>query len=205
MSIQVFISHSHEDNDLCEQVIQALQQWGVRFWFDRKDLRGGSVLSETIEKAIAESRYFLRVCSPAATKSDYMRREAEYFIELRDAERKVSPEATSRQLIPLIVAEPYSPGLLDADTLRILAVSRPRSAWLNELRTALDVPAAPPQPTPPRPAASDGDRRHRSNAHDDGYTPPKSPAVVAMLREMDTAIAHELNEVEKRTVGPPSH
>ena len=45
---QVFLSHAHADNALCEQYYRALMSRGYDVWFDRANLQGGSVLSQEI-------------------------------------------------------------------------------------------------------------------------------------------------------------
>ncbi|MGH2517667.1 MAG: toll/interleukin-1 receptor domain-containing protein, partial [Ktedonobacterales bacterium] len=74
---KLFISHTHEDNALCEPLLAALDAWQLDYWFDVAQLVPGEMIPDRIQRAIPERDIFLRVCTPAAQRSFWMAREAE--------------------------------------------------------------------------------------------------------------------------------
>ncbi len=39
--LRVFVSHSHQDNAFCQQIVQALRDAGADVWYDEHNLRLG--------------------------------------------------------------------------------------------------------------------------------------------------------------------
>jgi hypothetical protein len=168
---KVFISHSHKDNDLCTPLLKALREWGVDYWIDIEHLPAGTYIWDEIHKAIQVRGIFLRICTPAAMKSDYMDKERNFFFELQAGDSK-------RRLIPLILAKGYRSDQREESIKYISAMNRSRSDWLEELRMALGVKAQSPLPL---------------------VSP--SHQVQTMLNEMDRAIAAELEVTKRSTKG----
>ena len=136
---KVFISDSDKDNDLCAPLLTALKEWGVDYWIDIEHLRAGAYIWDEIYKAIQERGVFLRICTPAAMKSDNMFKERNFFLELQMGDSK-------RRLIPLILAKGYNGDARETDIKYIEAIHKSRSDWLKELRNALEVKAQSPVP-----------------------------------------------------------
>ena len=66
---------------------------------DKTDLSGGSLLHEELEKELLASKYLIIVCSPNATKSEWVNKEAATFIR----------EGRVGNIIPFIVnGEPHA-------------------------------------------------------------------------------------------------
>ena len=62
----VFISHASEDKDeVARPMAQALQEAGLRVWFDEFELRIGDSLRRRIDQGLARSRFGLIVMSKA--------------------------------------------------------------------------------------------------------------------------------------------
>ena len=49
-SPQVFVSHAHVDNDLCDRYVAALQARGIDTWYDRHNAQAGHFLGTEIQR-----------------------------------------------------------------------------------------------------------------------------------------------------------
>ena len=145
---KVFISHAHDDDDRCAPLLAALDAWGVDYWFDTRRMEAGDDLSHTIQRAIAERDLFLRICTPAAQRSYWVRLETGAFRGLQSRQHRAGGDAT-RVLINLILDPTYEPEPFDYAHIFIDATSKPRRDWLDELRRALGVAAPSSAPSPP--------------------------------------------------------
>ncbi|HEV2457329.1 MAG TPA: TIR domain-containing protein [Ktedonobacterales bacterium] len=157
---KVFISHAHDDNDRCAPLLAALDAWGVDYWFDTRRMEAGDDLSHAIQRAIAERDLFLRICTPAAQRSYWVRLETGAFRGLQARQHRAGGD-TTRVLINLILDPAYEPEPFDYAHIFIDATSKPRRgaaaprrseesrAWLDELRRALGVAAPSTAPPPP--------------------------------------------------------
>lgn len=90
-----FISYRHEalDSYVAEQLHKMLEHYHIprpiqeisgkkkigRIFRDKEELALSSALSDNIKQALMHSEYLIVVCSPAASKSEWIRREIEYF------------------------------------------------------------------------------------------------------------------------------
>ncbi|HEU5437837.1 MAG TPA: toll/interleukin-1 receptor domain-containing protein [Ktedonobacterales bacterium] len=138
---KVFISHTHNDNEICAPLLAALDAWGMDYWFDTQQLDPGQHLSERIQEAIAERDIFIRVCTPATQNSYWMTLEMNAFrgLQLDDQQRK---RGNRRLSVNLVLAPGYQPAVSDRADLLIEASNRPPRAWLSELRDALELTVA---------------------------------------------------------------
>lgn len=137
---KVFISHAHDDNQRCAPLLAALDAWGVDYWFDTRRLEGGDDLSQTIQRAIAARDVFLRICTPAAQRSYWVKLETGAFRGLQARQHRAGGEP-ARVLINLILDAGYEPEPFDYAHLFIDASAKPQREWLDELRRALGVAA----------------------------------------------------------------
>lgn len=74
----VFISFDHEDNRLRERIERHLHQQGFQVFSDRRINPGTPTWQHTIEEAIRESLSVVIVQTPAAARSEWVRREISY-------------------------------------------------------------------------------------------------------------------------------
>ena len=98
-----FISYSHADKDVVEQLHKALERFKIPknlvgqetpkgnvpekfkpFFRDREDLSAATNLTASIKKAMAQSEHLIVVCSPDAAKSRWVAKEINQFKKLRD-------------------------------------------------------------------------------------------------------------------------
>jgi hypothetical protein len=71
----VFISYSHDDNDIVDALTRRLDTDQINYWRDEKDLFVGEVVDKAISKAIQDSRLFLIVLTPKSISSRWVERE----------------------------------------------------------------------------------------------------------------------------------
>jgi hypothetical protein len=96
MSYNAFISYSHAaDGKLAPAMQSALQRLAkpwyqrskIRIFRDQTSLSANPALWSSIEKALAESEYFLLMASPEAAQSKWVRKEIEWWLSNRTIER----------------------------------------------------------------------------------------------------------------------
>ena len=144
---KVFISHAHEDNQRCEPLLTVLTTLGIDHWFDTQQLNAGKMLAANIQRAITERGIFIRICTRAAQQSYWVNLETGAFRGLQ-AEAFKQGHPNERVLINMIFDTNYVREPFDLATIYIDCVNQPQSAWIAELRRALQ--AAPIAVAPPR-------------------------------------------------------
>lgn len=137
---RVFISHAHDDNTRCAPLLAALDAWNVDYWFDTQQLSPGDDLSQGIQRAIAERDIFIRICTPAAQRSYWVKLEAGAFRGLQARAHRMGDN--TRVLINLILDAGYEPEPFDYAHIFVDATNKPQRAWLDELRRALGIESA---------------------------------------------------------------
>lgn len=177
---KVFISHAHDDNARCAPLLAALDAWGVDYWFDMRRLEGGDDLSQTIQRAVAARDIFLRICTPAAQRSYWVKLETGAFRGLQARQHRAGGEP-ARVLINLILDAGYEPEPFDYAHLFIDASARPQREWLDELRRALGVSHSGVVAEAPPSAATtpaSGPRMYIVDQRGDGEFPTISAALL---------------------------
>lgn len=142
---KVFISHSHDDNELCGPLIDALDSWGVDYWFDTDRLEAGQDLSDRIQSAIAERDIFIRVGTAAVLRRPYwVNLETNAFRALL-AEDENEGRHGKRVLITLVMDTYYVLQPFEKAHLYVDAARQSQEVWLEAIHKAL-VPGrhAPP-------------------------------------------------------------
>lgn len=142
----VFISHADEDDARCRPLLEALREWGIRYWYDKEQVAPGDSLPRSIRRGIDECDVFLRICTPAAQGSPWMRKEREWFVRSK-GERN---GAGSIGVLVNIVFPGYQLNQWERQFRYIDAMNRRRTTWLKDLQDFLQ-PAPLPQ----------GERFHR--------------------------------------------
>jgi hypothetical protein len=175
---KVFISHSHDDNDLCQPLLQALGEWKVDYWFDTERVRPGDFFSHQIEKEIEERDVLIRVCSPAAQNSFWVGLETDAFRSLL-ADEFNQGRNDKRRLIYLILHPDYKMEPFVRASRHVDARGKPQAQWIKELQSALthQEPAPPALAPPALPSSAgistfvDDDRGYEAwvSSHPDGY------------------------------------
>jgi tetratricopeptide (TPR) repeat protein len=81
----IFVSHSHEDNTFCCELVNALRMPGVDVWYDEQDLGPGRLLL-TIDHEMRARPIFVVIFSPAALASGWVRDESSWAYTLQQHE-----------------------------------------------------------------------------------------------------------------------
>jgi TIR domain len=79
---RIFVSHSHQDNEWCSQLVDALTLAGFDVWFDKQGLYVGDQWIGTLEAEIEGRDVFLIVLTPDSWSSPWVRREYELALRL---------------------------------------------------------------------------------------------------------------------------
>ena len=96
MIYQAFLSYSHTADAPLSAAVQAglhglgkawYQRRAIRVFRDKTSLSANPALWPSIEKALAASEYFLLLASPQAAQSSWVRREVDWWLSNRPAER----------------------------------------------------------------------------------------------------------------------
>ena len=72
----VFLSHSTQDQWICEVFREKIEGQGVGVWLDAFDLPGGANVKERIKEGMRSADECLILLSPASRQSDWVRHEA---------------------------------------------------------------------------------------------------------------------------------
>jgi hypothetical protein len=112
MEWDVFVSHASEDKAaVAEPLVRALENAGLRVWYDRIELQLGDSLRQRIDEGLAHSRFGIVVLSPAFFAKHWPQQELNGL-----AQREVGGEKVILPIWNEIEAEDvrrYSPMLAD--------------------------------------------------------------------------------------------
>jgi len=126
---KVFISHAVEDEALYAPLVTKLTQKEIDVWSKIMPEDSDAQLSQKTRREIAARDVFIRICTPAATRSERMRMEAWAFQNSRDDDnRKGTPN--QHIIIDLVMDTAYTPGPGPESYLTIDTTSRPMNDWL---------------------------------------------------------------------------
>jgi tetratricopeptide (TPR) repeat protein len=95
-ALTVFVSHSHEDDTFCRQLVAALRGAGADVWYDEHYL-GSDQLLDIIERELRARTVFILVLSEAALHSQEVRNETEWAFARQQFE-------TGRILLPVLAS-----------------------------------------------------------------------------------------------------
>lgn len=103
--MQVFVSHSHEDDAFCRAVVAGLRGAGADVWYDEHNLGSGQLM-EVIQRELGRRPVVILILSKAAFASRWVHHEMVWAYELLDRD-------PSRLLLPVtaspIAREDFSP------------------------------------------------------------------------------------------------
>lgn len=71
----VFISYSHDDKPLAQELAAALEAQGVDVWIDERELRVGDSIIERVATAVAETDFFIALVSESSRDSQWCQKE----------------------------------------------------------------------------------------------------------------------------------
>jgi hypothetical protein len=85
----IFISHASEDKPFVRELANALQQQGLRVWYDQLTLKVGDSLREEIDRGLANSRYGIVVLSPNFFNKHWAKSELDALVARQNTGQKV--------------------------------------------------------------------------------------------------------------------
>jgi hypothetical protein len=88
---EIFLSHSQADRKFVNRLIKVLQAFNIRFWYSRSHLVGAQEWQDEIGRALDRCDWFALVLSPAAIKSEWVRRELSYALNERRYRGRIVP------------------------------------------------------------------------------------------------------------------
>ncbi len=94
--LKVFVSHSHQDDAFCRQLVTALRGAGADVWYDEHNMGSGQ-LGPTIERELKARPVFVLILSPAALTSAWVEDETRwaYGLYRSDRMRVIQPILTA--------------------------------------------------------------------------------------------------------------
>ena len=94
--LKIFVSHSHQDNQFCRQLVEFLRDNLPRetdIFYDERTLHGGDPWIQNIQREVLARPIFVVICSPNAVASEWVREETN--LALNEAvwhrERRIIP------------------------------------------------------------------------------------------------------------------
>ncbi len=81
----VFISHASEDKPFVRQLAEALEEQGLKVWFDEAVLKLGDSLRRSIDQGLTESKYGIVLLSPSFFQKSWTQFELDGLITLQMA------------------------------------------------------------------------------------------------------------------------
>src|SRR5215469_1528338 len=104
-AMQVFVSHAHADNELCDRYVAALRARGLDVWYDRTNMQDGHFLSAEIERELERRTAFVVLLTPTSIASYWGNLEVAAF-------RSLAAQDPSRLMLPVRIAECKVPLLM---------------------------------------------------------------------------------------------
>jgi hypothetical protein len=87
---EVFLSHASADRRFAERVMTSLRAHGIKVWYSKANLRGAQTWHDEIGKALRRCDWLVVLLTPAATDSEWVKREVTFaLIEKRYRQRIV--------------------------------------------------------------------------------------------------------------------
>jgi hypothetical protein len=106
----VFLSHSHQDNEVCSRLAFDLERSGFGVFFDLNDVAGGDSIPSKINRALEASRYVVIVHSVRSQLSKWVQREIDSALTMeidRKLQRVLVIKLDSTPLPPLLAPKRY--------------------------------------------------------------------------------------------------
>lgn len=98
---KVFISYSHRDYEVVNQIRAALISDNNRVWLDMFDVQPGDSISTKIDQGIKASDYFILVISESSNQSEWVKREIATAFDLANQQKiSVVPFLTDEVEVP---------------------------------------------------------------------------------------------------------
>jgi hypothetical protein len=70
--MSVFISYSHVDVDIADKIANILDELGIEYYLDKKNIKWGQVIDESVSSGLLACKYLIVLISPASHQSDWV-------------------------------------------------------------------------------------------------------------------------------------
>lgn len=93
---EVFLSHSSQDQRFASRLAVVLGRHGVKVFYSKKNIRGAQQWHDEIGQALARCNWFVLVLSPAAVRSEWVKRELVYALQTKRYRKHIAPLVLKR-------------------------------------------------------------------------------------------------------------
>lgn len=88
---EVFLSHASSDRRLAERLVAALEAHRVPVWYSKAQLRGAQAWHDEIGEALNRCDWLIVLLTPAAVRSEWVKREVTFALIERRYRRRIIP------------------------------------------------------------------------------------------------------------------
>ena len=91
MPTEVFVSHSHADQEFAERLVGVLRRHRIPVWYSDTDIQGARQWHDEIGRALQRCDWFIVVLSPESVASMWVKRELVYALDQDRFEGRIAP------------------------------------------------------------------------------------------------------------------
>lgn len=91
MPTEVFVSHSHADQEFAERLVGVLRRHRIPVWYSDTDIQGAQQWHDEIGRALQRCDWFIVVLSPESVASMWVKRELVYALDQDRFEGRIAP------------------------------------------------------------------------------------------------------------------
>ena len=91
MPTEVFVSHSHVDQEFAERLVGVLRRHRIPVWYSDTDIQGAQKWHDEIGRALQRCDWFIVVLSPESVASMWVKRELVYALDQDRFEGRIAP------------------------------------------------------------------------------------------------------------------
>jgi hypothetical protein len=90
-SVEVFLSHAHEDAALMKRLAKVLRDRGIAVWYSEHHIKGAQKWLDEIGVALDRCDWFVVILTPASVNSKWVKRELTYALNEDRFEGRLVP------------------------------------------------------------------------------------------------------------------
>jgi hypothetical protein len=88
---EVFRSHAHQDRTFASRLSETLQRHAVPVWYSRDRIQGAQQWHDEIGKALNRCDWLAILLTPAAVRSDWVKRELLFALQRKRYRKRIVP------------------------------------------------------------------------------------------------------------------
>ena len=134
MTLRIFLSHSHEDNDWCDGFVNELRNYDVDIWYDRQSLDAGGKWVSIIENELTNRDIFLIILTPDSWNSEWVRNEfalalaaQKQIVGIVYKKTQLSGFINIHQMINIVGQDPTEAAIITAHNLKLNIIKQPQN------------------------------------------------------------------------------